>query len=211
MGAPALTLTTTVKTAVSPAATVALEKTTLPVAPTGGDEKVQPTPAVAVAETKVVFAGTASVTVTVWPSLGPLLTKLTVYVMFEPATTGSGESVLVTERSAWVLTMEAAIAVLFPAFGSVVEPAAVAEFVTVAPLGAPALTLTTTVKTAVSPAATVALEKTTLPVAPTGGDEKVQPTPVVTVAETKVVLAGTASVTVTLWESLGPLLAKFIV
>ena len=131
--------------------------------------------------------------------------------MFTPAATGSGESLLVTERSAWAATVVVAVAVLFPGFGSVVELAAVAEFVTVEPLGALALTLIVIVNTAVSPAATVALEKTTLPVAPTGGDEKVQPTPVVTVAETKVVLAGTASVTVTPWASLGPLLAKFIV
>jgi len=55
------------------------------------------------------------------------------------------------------------------------------------------------------------LEKTTLPVPPTAGVVVVQPEPVVTAAETKVVFAGTASVTVTLVALSGPLFLKLIV
>src|SRR5437764_438449 len=96
--------------------------------------------------------------------------------------------------------------------GSVFVLAAVAELVMVEPFTALALTLTTILKTAVSPAATLALEKTTLPVPPTAGGLGIdQPVPVVTTAETKVVLAGTASVTVTVLASLGPLFVKLIV
>src|ERR1041385_264606 len=117
--------------------------------------------------------------------------------MLAPATTGSGESVLVTERSAWVLTVVVAVAVLVEGVGSAVVLAAVAEFVIVAPLAVLEFTFTTIVKTAVSALATVALEKTTLPVAPTAGAEVLHPVPVVTVADTNVAFAGTASVTVT--------------
>src|SRR5437667_373147 len=110
--------------------------------------------------------------------------------------------------SACVWTVVVAMPVLLAGVGSVVVAAAVAELLMVAPLAVLLLTLTTIVKTAVSPAATVALEKTTLPVPPTTGALVLQPEPVVTTAETKVVLAGTASVTVTVWASLGPLLTK---
>src|SRR5262249_19700436 len=84
-------------------------------------------------------------------------------------------------------------AVLLPEFVSVVVVAAVTELEIVAPSAVFELTLTTMVKTAVSLAATVALEKTTLPVPPTAGALVDQPVPVVTVADTNVVFAGTAS------------------
>ena len=74
-----------------------------------------------------------------------------------------------------------------------------------------ALTFTTMVNIAVSPEATVALENVTVPVPPTAGELGVQPLPVVTVAETNVVLAGTGSVTVTEVAAFGPLLMKLIV
>src|SRR5207253_1693259 len=125
---------------------------------------------------------------------------------------GSGASDFVTARSARVCTVVEAVPVLLPGVGSVVVVAAVAELLMVAPLAVLALTWTTIVKTAVSPAATVAFEKTTLPVPPTaGGLGIVQLAPVVTTADTKVVLAGTASVTVTVCASLGPALVKLIV
>src|SRR5690349_20297307 len=104
-----------------------------------------------------------------------------------------------------------AVPVSLAEFGSVVAVAATAELLMTVPLAVLALTLTTMVKTAVSEAATVALEKTTLPVPPTAGALVDQPLPVVTVADTNVVLAGTASVTVTVCASLGPLLLKLMV
>jgi len=87
----------------------------------------------------------------------------------------------------------------------------VAELVIVVLFGVFALTFTTIVNTAVSNDATVPFQNTTLPVAPTEGELVLQPVPVVTVAETNVVLAGTASVTVTVCASLGPLFTKLIV
>src|SRR4051812_20978845 len=100
--------------------------------------------------------------------------------MLLPAITGSGESVLVTARSALVCTVVEAMPVLFPGVGSVVVEAATALLLMVLPLAALALTLTTMVKTAVSPFGTDAFEKTTLPVPPTaGGLGMVQLAPVV--------------------------------
>src|SRR6185369_15110778 len=126
--------------------------------------------------------------------------------MLPPALTGSGESDLVTARSARVCTVVVAVPVLLPGVGSVVLLAAVALLLIVAPLAVLALTLTTMVKTAVSPAATVAFEKTIGPAVLTA-----QPVPVVTTADTNEVFAGTASLTVTVCASDGPLLTKLIV
>src|SRR5262249_25243858 len=131
--------------------------------------------------------------------------------MLLPASTGSGESDLVTARSAIALTVVVAVPVLLAGVGSVVALPAVALLDSVAPFGVAELTCTTIVNTAVSPAATVALENTTLPVPPTAGALRLHPTPVVTTADTNEVLAGTASVTVTDCASLGPLLTKLIV
>src|ERR1044072_6216581 len=104
-----------------------------------------------------------------------------------------------------------AVPVLLPGVGSVVAEAAVAEFVMLVPAVVFELTLTTMVNTAVSAGTVVAFEKTTLPVPPTAGAVVDHPAPVVTVAETNVVFAGTASVTVTVCASLGPLFTKFTV
>jgi hypothetical protein len=103
------------------------------------------------------------------------------------------------------------VPVLLADVESVVVVAAVALFEIVEPLAALAFTFTTIVKTAVSPAATVLFENTTLPVPPTAGVLPAHPVPVVTEDETNVVPAGTASVTVTLCASLGPLFTKLIV
>src|SRR2546425_13077177 len=110
------------------------------------------------------------------------------------------------------MTVVVAVPVLLPEFGSGVVLAAVAELVMIVLLGVLPFTFTTIVNTAVSPPTTVALEKTTLvPVLPTGGEDTLHPLPLLTLAETNVVLAGTVSVTVTVCASLGPLLTKLIV
>src|ERR1044071_9509835 len=98
--------------------------------------------------------------------------------MLLPAKAGSGVSLLVTARSACVCTVVVAVAVLLPAVGSVVVVAAVALLLIVAPLAVLALTLTTMVNTADSPATAVAFEKTTLPVPPTAGALVPHPVPV---------------------------------
>src|SRR4051812_32501963 len=132
--------------------------------------------------------------------------------MLLPEVTGSGESAFVTARSALVCTVVVAEPVLLPGIGSLVVEAATALLLMVLPLAALALTLTTIVKTAVSPFGTEAFEKTTLPVPPTaGGLGIVQPLPVVTTADTNVVFVGTASVTVTVCAVPGPLLMKLMV
>src|SRR5262249_21406292 len=131
--------------------------------------------------------------------------------MLLPAITGSGESVLVTDKSACVLTVVVAVAVLLAVFGSELVGAAVAELVMVAPLAVLGLTFTTMGNTAVSPLRTDAFEKTTLPVPPTAGELVDQPVPGVTTADTNVVFAGTASVTVTLVALPGPLFTKLTV
>src|SRR5438046_4075994 len=55
-------------------------------------------------DTKVVPVGSTSVSMTFTAGFGPALLTVTVYVTFWPGMTGSGESVLVTERSAETLT-----------------------------------------------------------------------------------------------------------
>src|SRR6185503_1372662 len=117
--------------------------------------------------------------------------------MLLPAKTGSGESVLVTAISASAMTVVVAVPVLLAGVGSVVVLAPTALLVITVALGVLAFTFKTTVNTAVSPAATVAFETTTLPVPPTAGAVVLHPEPVVTTADTNVVFAGVASVTVT--------------
>src|ERR1044072_4851347 len=131
--------------------------------------------------------------------------------MFPPTQTGSGESVLVTATSACAITVVVVVLELLDVLLSGVGLATVVVLVIVVLCVVLTSTLTTMVKTAVSPATVVALENTTLPVPPTAGAEVLQPVPVVTVAETNVVFAGTASVTVTVCASDGPLLMKFTV
>src|SRR5207248_2044154 len=64
-----------------------------------------------------------------------------------PAVTGSGESVLMTRRSATVPTVVVSIQLLLAGFGSVVVELAVAVLLITVPSGRAALTLTTSVKT----------------------------------------------------------------
>src|SRR5205085_4511777 len=68
-------LTTIRKDASSPLAAVALAKTMVPVPP-ATTASVRDQPAGTVADTKLVWVGSGSLTVTVCPSLGPALTKL---------------------------------------------------------------------------------------------------------------------------------------
>src|SRR5712692_8790754 len=111
-------------------------------------------------------------------------------MLFPAITFGVGDPLLVTARSACVCTVVIAVALLLPGVGSVVVLAAVAVLLIVEAFAALELTYTTMVNTAVSPLATGDLEKTTLPVPPTAGALVLQPLPVVTVADTNVVLAG---------------------
>src|SRR5437588_6261894 len=86
--------------------------------------------------------------------------------MFSPATTGSGASHLVTERSAEAITAFVAVALLFELFGSAVAAVTVAVFVIVAPVFA--VTCTIRRKAAV-PIGNVAAVAVISPVPPTFG------------------------------------------
>src|SRR5687768_1363606 len=98
-GVAGLTLTTNVKTwAPSATVSVVFVAETVPVPPAGGVTVVQP--AGAVNDINVVLAGTRSVKLTLLALTVPRFCTVMVYVRFEPALTGSGESVFVTERSA---------------------------------------------------------------------------------------------------------------
>src|SRR4051794_7096774 len=102
-----------------------------------------------------------------------------------------------------------AVPVSLPGVGSAVTAlAAVAVSVIVIP-PVLALTLTTTCSAAVSALATLLFAKTIFPVPPaTTASDRDQPAG--KEAETKVVLAGTGFVTVTVCEASGPLLIRLI-
>ena len=122
---------------------------------------------------------------------------------FWPAVIGSGESVLVIDRSAEpVPTVVVAVALLLAGVGSVVEEPAVAVLVMVEPFVSEALVATTSVKDAVPDAGNCAIEQLTVPVPPTEG--LVQDQPAAGASETKVVPAGSVSAIVAFCASLGP-------
>src|SRR4029078_1072590 len=86
-------------------------------------------------------------------------------------------------------TVVIACLLLLPGVGSRRVEFAVAVFEITVPWTVPALTTTTIWNVAVSPLATEALVKSTLRVPPTAGVVVVHPVPMVTIAETNVVLA----------------------
>src|SRR5438128_2460243 len=130
--------------------------------------------------------------------------------MLLPAITGSGASLLVTDRSMRRMTLVIATSMLLPGVGSPVVLVTVAVLVIVAPLAVLELTLTTIVKVAVSALATVALVKVIVPVPP-AATESVRDQPAGVVTDTSVVLVGVGSLIVTDCASLGPLLVRPIV
>jgi hypothetical protein len=163
----------------------------VPVAPTAGVVHVHGP--VVDSDTNVVPAGSVSVNVALAALLGPLFVIVIVYEMLLPALTGSGESVLVSRRSAAVATVVVAVAELLPGVGSVVADAAVAVLVISVPAAVFDATRTASVNCAL-PAARLGFEHDTVPLAPTAGVVHVQPAGAL--SETNVVPAGTASVIV---------------
>jgi hypothetical protein len=83
-------------------------------------------PWVVVTVPNAVFLGSWSVTEALAAASGPPLCTVSVYVRVCPVCTGSGEPVLVSERSAPLTTVVVAVAVLFAEFGSAVTAATVA-------------------------------------------------------------------------------------
>src|SRR5713226_4949969 len=123
--------------------------------------------------------------------------------MFEPALTGSGLSLLVTDKSAAVLTVVIWVESLFAGLGSAVVVVTLAVLLIVVPLVVEELMFTTSVNVAVAPAARVALVAVTVPVPPTAGVVSVNAGPEVCIIETNVVFVGVESVSEMFWASLG--------
>src|SRR5258707_989019 len=109
------------------------------------------------------------------------------------------------DTSAETPTVAELVALLLAGFGSVTGDETVAVFVIVEPFATVAPTLSTIVKEAEAPFASVASVQLTDPVPPTAGFAQVNAGPVACVSDTKVVPAGSASVSVTLCASFGPL------
>src|SRR5450432_222694 len=128
--------------------------------------------------------------------------------MLAPASTGFGESVMVTAMSAWLAaaTVTLAVALLLALLGSVIadDPISVSEMTV--PVAVPGFTCATNEKAAVPPNASEAMLQEMLPVAPTAGVAQVHVPGFV--RETKVVLVGTASVKLTVVAVDGPLLVS---
>src|SRR6266851_5087794 len=122
-----------------------------------------------------------------------------------------GSPVFATERSAPALTVVVAVAELFPGTLSVVLLNMVAVLLIVVPLAVFAFTFTTRVKLALAPAANVAMVQLSVPVPPGAGLVQEKAGPAVCVIETNVVFAGVASLSETLWASLGPAFATLMV
>jgi hypothetical protein len=201
---PAFTCTVSVKVAVPVlASAVVFVQVTVPVAPTAGVAHVQPV--TAGKAWKVVFAGIASVKVTVVALAGPLLVSTWVYVIGSPARTDVTEGVFVIERSASpvIETFVIVVALLLAGIGSVVVDE-VAEAVLLIGVVVPAVILSG--KLAVAKAARLAIVQVTVPVPPTAGFVQVQP--VGFIIDENVVPVGMVSVNVTFKAVLGPLLVK---
>ena len=162
---------TSVKTAV-PGANDGLVQLIAPFAPTAGVVQVQPTGLAR--ETNVSVPGSVSGNTTEAALLGPLLVAVIVYVRFEPATTGSGESTIVSDRSAEVETVVVAVALLFAPFGSPVVDVTFAVFESTVPDATVGATATVSVNVAV-PTANDGFVQLTVPAAPTAGVVQLQP------------------------------------
>ena len=116
---------------------------------------------------------------------------------------------MVTESSDTATTDVVSVSELLLGSVSVVALETVTVLVSVP--DADASTLTTSWKVAVAPAGTVVAVAVTVPVPPAAGVMSVKAGPVVCIAETKVVLAGSGSLRTTFWASEGPLLVTVIV
>jgi hypothetical protein len=188
---PAVTFTTTGKVLVEPGATLGfvqlIDPTVVQVHPAG----------TGLNETKVVFAGIASVNVAEAQLLGPLFVTTWVYVMLLPAVTGLGLPLLVTARSQAMPTGVTTVVLLLAEFGSVVV-ADTDEFAVIDAATTDGATFTTTRISADAPAARLGSEQVTevvtVQVQPTGAD-----------TEENVVLVGIASVKVAPVAAPGPL------
>ena len=124
--------------------------------------QVQPSPA---ALSNVTSAGNVSTTSTASAVLGPALLTASVYVRSAPPSTGSGSSVLTTDRSAWRMTSVSSVAVLLSGFGSSSLPDTSAELVRIVPWAVAGSTVTTTSMVAVASTARLPRSQVIVPAA----------------------------------------------
>ena len=190
----------------APSASVAMVQVVVPVPPAEGLVQANAGPVFCDSETNVVLDGVASVSEIFCASEGPLLVMVRLYVSFVPALTGSVAALLLTPKSAEVLTVVFTVDELLPELGSLLVVEMVAVFERVELFGALGLTWTTKVKVAEAPLAMLATEQFTVPVAPTDGVVQANAAPVFWVQETKVVLVGTVSLREMFSAVTGPLL-----
>src|SRR3990170_3282228 len=157
-GVAAFTFTTRVNEALALLATLGLVQVTVPVPPTDGVEQVQL--AAAVRDTNVVLGGTTSLKLAALAASGPELCTVRPYVRLPPVAPGSGESDLVTDRSApnpAVPTVVVVVAELLVLEGSAVDEVTFAVLVMMVPFGVAAFTFTTRVNEALALLATLGL------------------------------------------------------
>jgi hypothetical protein len=157
-------------------------------------------PWLGVADTYVTPAGNGSLTLTPVALFGPKLVTVIVYVRFWPTNTGSGESVLLSDRSAdKPLTVVVVVALLLPDTGSATLLVTLAVLLNVPP----AVGVTTIVTVALAALARVPRLHVTVAVPlqlPCDG-----------VVDTQVTPPGSVSVTETPVAELGPLFVTVIV
>lgn len=216
---------------IAPTLNVGTVQLTFPVPPTAGAVQLKPNSTEGEIEIKVVFAGTVVAKVTFAAALGPLLVKIIEYVMLFPATTGSGASTLLTDKSPPVgtgvgvgvgdivgvgvgvgpapPTVVVVVAELFDKFGSGAEEDVETLSLIIVPFGVPGLTLTINLNNA-APLAKFLVEQVMLPVPPTAGVVQLKPTSETGANETKVVFAGTEVVRTAVAATLGPLFVRTI-
>lgn len=169
---------------------------------TGGHAQVPPPVVTTATETKVVFAGVASVKVAELQFAGPLFVMVCVYVIVPPAATGLGVPLLVTARSQTTFTLVVTLVLLLEESGSEVVAETEEEAVIVAAVTV-AGTFTTMMMSAEDAVATDGLVQVIVPVAPTAGVVQVHPG--ADVMDWNVVFVGVASVKVAPDAVAGPL------
>lgn len=202
-GVPGTTCTTIWNVAELAGPRSAFVQEIVPLPPAGGLVHANDGPAVCVFDTKVVFAGTASISETLSAPAVPLFITVTVYVMLLPAVTGSGLSLFVTARSGPATVVDAE-ELLFDGFASAEVELPDAVFVIVVPT--PAVAARTMENVALALALRVEMVQEIVPVPPTAGLLHANAGPLVCVSETNVVPGGSVSVSVTPCASLVPLL-----
>src|SRR5580698_10932719 len=117
--------------------------------------------------------------------------------MVLPASTGPAVAVFVTDKSASAVTRVVTVWLLFARLGSKVAALTSAVLEIVVPSGVLGDTVTTTVKLAEAPNASVPMVPVIVPVPPTAGLVKLNVGPEICASEKNVVLAGMSSVKAT--------------